>query len=273
MDIYAGQGSPVVAVNDGVVKKIGSSPTEGRYVVLQDVYGNQYTYSRLGSLQHVYPVPKQSSKPPTASPLKTIGANARRADPAPSAPASAGTHAPSTPTPTPPIAYRSRLFAHPLRPVARRAGGLAQVFERQTTGQAYSTFDSYFARGVIQLSPKNADLRPLREGSRVIGGTILGRVGGSSAKQASHVGFQIQPAGKGAPKIDPGPVLDGWKLLASTDIYRAGGKDALAPSSSFSIGIPRGGQWDRLVQHLDSLPNPTVPTKPSKFALPARGHG
>src|SRR5436190_5924093 len=37
LDIFSAAGSPVVAVNDGKVKKIGTSSTKGRYLVLQDV--------------------------------------------------------------------------------------------------------------------------------------------------------------------------------------------------------------------------------------------
>jgi hypothetical protein len=33
----------------------------------------------------------------------------------------------------------------------------------------------------------------------------------------------IQPAGKKAPFIDPKPILDGWKLLEATAVYRAAG--------------------------------------------------
>ena len=48
--------------------------------------------------------------------------------------------------------------------------------------------------------------------------------------------FEIRPAGRGAPRIDPKPILDGWKLLESTAIYRARGKnpfvgpDAVTPT-------------------------------------------
>src|SRR5205823_1367780 len=49
IDIYAAKGAPVVAVNDGVIKEIGHSKAKGHYVVLQDVYGNRYTYSHLGT--------------------------------------------------------------------------------------------------------------------------------------------------------------------------------------------------------------------------------
>ena len=42
---------------------------------------------------------------------------------------------------------------------------------------------------------------------------------------APHMLFEIRPAGRGAPRIDPKPILDGWKLLESTAIYRAAGKN------------------------------------------------
>ncbi len=50
IDIFAKKGAPVVAVNDGVIKKIGRNKKLGRHVVLQDVYGNRYTYAHLGTI-------------------------------------------------------------------------------------------------------------------------------------------------------------------------------------------------------------------------------
>jgi hypothetical protein len=76
----------------------------------------------------------------------------------------------------------------------------------------------------------------LHKGSRVTAGTVLGRIGARSARSAAYVLFQIRPAGKGAPRINPKPILDGWKLLESTSIYRAKGRnpffgaDARTPS-------------------------------------------
>ena len=35
------------------------------------------------------------------------------------------------------------------------------------------------------------------------------------------------PSGRGAPSIDPKPILDGWQLLQATEIYRANGTDVL----------------------------------------------
>ncbi|MGB7589182.1 MAG: lytic murein transglycosylase, partial [Solirubrobacterales bacterium] len=50
INIYSHRGAPVVAVNDGVIEKIGSSKRLGHYIVLQDAYGNRYTYAELGRI-------------------------------------------------------------------------------------------------------------------------------------------------------------------------------------------------------------------------------
>src|SRR5947209_2236030 len=153
IDIFAKPNAPVVAANDGVVKKVGASPSRGKYVVLQDVYGNTYTYSQLGSVQPVYPVPKNITKPNKAA-AKALAANAfQQKDPTPTAPASAGTQTPNAPRAAAPpkkqrapakpakrspaaaasqVTYKARLFAHPRRANASKAGGLEQVFDRQT---------------------------------------------------------------------------------------------------------------------------------------------
>ena len=76
----------------------------------------------------------------------------------------------------------------------------------------------------------------MRQGARVIGGTVLGRIGKGKPRKASHMLFEIRPAGRGAPRVDPKPILDGWKLLESTAIYRAAkknpfvGEDAKTPT-------------------------------------------
>ena len=71
------------------------------------------------------------------------------------------------------------------------------------------------------------DLQPLEEGSEVVAGTVLGRVG-EDDELAPHINFAIRPTGRGAPRIDPKPILDGWKLLESTAIYRAIGQNPFA---------------------------------------------
>jgi hypothetical protein len=99
------------------------------------------------------------------------------------------------------------------------------------------------------LRRADVDLRPLRVGSRVSAGTILGRIGTVSARFAPHLLFQIRPAGKAAPLIDPKPILDGWKLLESTALYRVAHKNPFAATSA-SIGQILLSSKDELAQRV-----------------------
>jgi hypothetical protein len=81
----------------------------------------------------------------------------------------------------------------------------------------------------IQLASSDGSLR---EGSKVIAGTVVGRVGEGEGGVDPHINFSIRPAGRGAPQIDPKPILDGWKLLEATAIYRAKGKNPFAAKLS-----------------------------------------
>jgi Transglycosylase SLT domain/Peptidase family M23 len=236
IDIYARSGSPVVAVNDGVIKKIGESDKLGRYVTLQDVYGNRYTYAHLGSVAKQYPVPKQDATDPDRA-ARALKANGDEEDPKPSAPASAGRQVEeSGDEPAEQAAVvnaeasvpiKDRLFAHPHMEGARQAGGLDQVLDAKARKQgSYETYRNYFSRP-YGLDPRKVTLRRLKKGSRVIGGTIIGRIGRTVEGRAAHLDFSIRPAGRGAPRIDPKPILDGWKLLEATAIYRASGRNVL----------------------------------------------
>jgi hypothetical protein len=40
-----------------------------------------------------------------------------------------------------------------------------------------------------------------------------------------------------------------------------------------AMSVLRPGQWDNLVDRLGEIPNPTVPTKPSRYATPSPEHG
>ena len=238
IDIFAKQGAPVVAVNDGVIKEIGRNKKLGRHVVLQDVYGNRYTYAHLGEISRVYPVPKRDATDPKRS-ATALAANS--ADPAPDQPASAGRQLDSSDTSkakdrggdvparkaqaSAPI--KERLFAHPDMPGARESGGLEQQLDAEARKSGkYETYKNYFSRP-FGLDPSKVRLRPMKKGSRVIGGTILGHIGRTIPGMAPHVDFAIRPAGRGAPNIDPKPILDGWKLLEATAIYRASGRNVL----------------------------------------------
>ena len=251
IQIFSRTGAPVVAVNDGVVKKVGFSRKRGRYLVLQDVYGNRYTYSGLGRVSKYYPVPKaDADKRTSARAIKARGSKAApKKDPAPTSAASAG----RLPEPSkrrlpandvaaasedgPTVAVKDRLFANPSRDGARDSGGLDQLLDSRARKGGYETFRNYFSRP-IGIKAKDVRLRPLKKGARVIAGTIIGRVGRPERTKASHLVFEIRPAGRGAPLIDPKPILDGWKLLEATAIYRANGRNALydPDGDGFSIG-------------------------------------
>jgi hypothetical protein len=252
VSIYAKQNAPVIAVNDGKIVKLGQSDQLGRYIELQDETGNIYTYAHLGSVSKLYPVPKPVKL--TAKQLaKELSATAPTSkEPKPTSPASAGTQG-STATPSPAKATKTiksthitlpttttrastpkaapqpqqqtmvkeRLFADPSRPASYAAGGAQQI---RSSAAQISNFRNYFS-DVLHLAKNQYTLKPLKAGSIVVAGTILGRIAAPTAKSASHMVFMVQPAGKNAPKIDPKPILDGWKLLEATAVYRAAGVD------------------------------------------------
>jgi murein DD-endopeptidase MepM/ murein hydrolase activator NlpD len=183
INIFSHAGAPVVAVNDGTVRRLGRSPKLGRFIVLEDTYGNSYTYAELGGIVHegrttVSPTGKETRLPVESQDL------------------------------------RPRLYALPKR---------SHEDEKATA-----------AAGVDQASEasKSAADPTLRVGSKVIAGTLLARVGAGEEGIDPHINFSIQPAGAGAERIDPKPILDGWKLLEATAIYRAQGQNPFASELS-----------------------------------------
>jgi murein DD-endopeptidase MepM/ murein hydrolase activator NlpD len=177
INIFAAEGAPIVAVNDGIVRKLGRSAKLGRFVVLEDTYGNRYTYAELGEVVRnhrtvVMPTGKEQRIPVESQDL------------------------------------RPRLRALPSR------GEQGQARAAATTESAAANDGS------------------LRVGSKVIAGTVLARIGAAKEGVDSHLNFSIRPAGRGAPRIDPKPILDGWKLLEATAIYRAKGKSPFSAQLS-----------------------------------------
>jgi hypothetical protein len=253
INIFAKRRAPVVAVNDGRVVKLGVNERLGRFVVVQDVYGNRYTYSRLGSLARKHPVPKRRTV--TAAQVARE-LELPKADAKPTAAASAGTQrahdertgskerSAANATSAPEPVAKERLFANPSRPEAYRNGGREQL---EAIGEELTSFRGYFA-APLGLDPRDYLLKPLRKGSSVIAGTILGRIGKTRPELAPHVEFAIRPAGRGAPRIDPKPILDGWKLLDSTAIYRAKGK-----SPFFGAGADRPSTGQVLLMSKEEL--------------------
>ena len=267
IDIFAAAGSPAIAVQDGTVTAIGQSERLGRYVRLRDAYGNTYTYAHLKKVAERVPVPKHQTQSresiarelalPNRDPKPTRAATAGRptkeSAQLTAAPAAAAAAASEFAAPTPAPA-KERLFANPGRSKALPHGGLQQIREAEIELGRGATLRSYFT-GVYGLDPEDVVLKSMTAGRRVVAGTILGRVGRTSKKVSPHLHFEIRPAGRGAPRIDPKPILDGWKLLESTAIYRAQGRNALTDGGA-SIGQILLMSKEALAQHV--LANPRI---------------
>jgi hypothetical protein len=176
INIFAKQGSPVVAVNDGVVRKFGHSSKLGNFVVLEDTYGNRYTYAGLGKLVR------------QGRTVVTPGGKEKK------------------------VPVESQDLRPRLRAIPQRAGAGAAT-EQKVEAKADALLEKAAGNGSIRV------------GSKVIAGTVLAHVAKNSEGIDPHINFSIRPAGKGAPRIDPKPILDGWKLLEATAIYRAKGKN------------------------------------------------
>ncbi|MDQ2622176.1 MAG: lytic murein transglycosylase [Actinomycetota bacterium] len=304
ISIQAQGGAPVIAVNDG---KITSIDSDTGTVVLEDVYGNRYSYAGLGSIASVHPVPQHEGSDNTPPSVEDAPARTRDVDPAlemgtakaaakpspgtakakaqvkpeasvsdeeisevlvdPDAAAraaadqAAGVITEDSPEEPVDVAaerraeqerlsarseattkmmntenMRGRTYASPLRPSNQNRSTIqGQSTEATATAVAmsggvegkpgdYLIYDGSKA-GVYKFKPGTAILKPLRKGSQVIAGTVLGRL---SEQSSSSLTFSIQPGGEDTPQIDPKPFLDGWRLLAETNIYNAQGKNRFA---------------------------------------------
>jgi hypothetical protein len=221
--IYSLARAPVIAVQDGLVVRIGDSSRLGRFISLRDAYGNTYTYAQLGWIARFYPV----LEPHEGRPAHAAAPRTEAAEPRPRAPASAGVQARTQveAAESPAISALSlggALAAGSGQPQGTAAPGAgAGTPPPGAPGapvSAPATTPTSFRAG-----PNDVYLHPLRAGARVIAGTVLGHVASAAGGTEPHMVFQIRPAGRGAPLIDPKPILDGWVSLENTSIYRAGG--------------------------------------------------
>jgi len=230
INIFAREGAPVVAVNDGVITDIGKSKKLGRYIVLRDAYGNRFTYANLGKVSKVYPVAKRNKL--TAEDFKLVSPKPPKKKPKQAASAGANDVKSASDAPDNTEDARKRLYAFPERSNnvdrADLTGQLDKLMRERFPG--YESFKAYFS-SVLRFDRKTMEMQPLKKGSKVIAGTVLGRLG-KTGKLAPHVHFAIRPAGRGTKKIDPKPILDGWKLLEATAIYRAAGKNPFIGGAS-----------------------------------------
>jgi membrane-bound lytic murein transglycosylase B len=211
--LKAAPNASVVAVQDGRIVDVGKSHRLGRFVVLRDVYGDEFTYAALGSVAPSYATPRQA---PAQLLARAVRAEASASARAASALAEPSVGTPITLTVTPPpgahavrrhaavsaVSGKVRLYAHPGNP------------------------DAIVAAELDAPSPPAGPRYPLRSGAEVQTGTVLGRLNVPSGADEGRISFAIRPAGDHG-TIDPRAVLGGWAQLRSA-LYPQGAKTAEA---------------------------------------------
>jgi transglycosylase-like protein with SLT domain len=229
VDLAGKPGAPVVAVQDGRVEHLGHSHKLGRYLVLRDVYGDVFTYAGLGSIVPRYRPAAQAGPLDLARQDRESAAAAQRhaggsavprsgvlsgeaaSDPAPTQPASAGHQ--------PPLTLKVRARA------ARRAAAAAEdpIEAGGETAPAsmgkvrlYAHPGNPVARAAAARAAKSTSLsghwQPLRAGSLVTQGTILGHLTPMTGAGAGELRFAVRPAGDSS-TVDPAPLLANWRQL------------------------------------------------------------
>ncbi len=249
VSIFAKQNAPVIAVNDGKILQIGQNAQWGNYVespgrdrqhlhLLQPGLGPQALsgaqagqadgqaagQGALGSRPE-----RQADRARERRHAEQLSRRRAPSKATKEVKSSAPLTLPVTPAPAAQSQPQGQQQRHgqgaavrqsvPARLLRRR-----RLIQIKNAAAQISSFRNYFS-DVLHLGKNQYTLEPLKKGSIVVAGTILGRIGASTASTASHMVFMIQPAGKNAPYIDPKPILDGWKLLEATAVYRAAGVD------------------------------------------------
>ncbi|HLM86638.1 MAG TPA: lytic murein transglycosylase [Solirubrobacteraceae bacterium] len=246
VELMSAPHASVVAVQDGRIVKLGDSRKLGKYIVLRDVYGDVFTYAGLGSIAPTYLLPKAPTKPTRSPAVEAASAHA----PAPSQPASAGVQSPLTlhvrsPL-TPHAASKSQVTVQAPEQEAPPAGmGRVRLFAHPGNPDARAAAVASAARRARHSSAGRA--LPLRKGSIVASGTVLGHVNMPPGALDGHLRFAIRPAGD-TETVDPGPILANWAQL-QTALHPKGAKatDALLGATASDVFLLSKLQLERAV--------------------------
>jgi membrane-bound lytic murein transglycosylase B len=243
VDLLSAPNASVVAAQDGRVVKLGSSRKLGKYLILRDVYGDVFTYAGLGSIASHYPKPKTPKTPTLGAGSSATGLPAAKAsDAKPTLPATAGHHAPVTLK----VKQRSAKTAGGASAVA---GGEAQA---PSTGKVRlfahpGNPDALASAAKRKRSSTAGQLLPLRAGSIVSKGTVLGRVRTPANASAGHLRFAIRPGGDQT-TIDPRPILKNWtQLTAALHPQGAGGENDLLGATASGVFLMSKDELERTV--------------------------
>jgi Transglycosylase SLT domain len=257
VDLMGAPNSAVVAAQDGRVVKLGSSPELGKYLILRDVYGDVFTYANLGSIASHYPKPKAptthtlGSETSSALPAVAQGGEAK-----PTLPASAGQH--------PPVTLKVKRRGAKATGASASAGDASGALASDVTVSGASEPQAP-ATGKVRLfaHPGNPDALvsaakhkrsttvghqlPLRAGSIVSKGTVLGRVRTPAGAHAGHLRFAVRPGGDQS-TVDPRPILQNWAQLgAALHPQGAKGESDLLGATASGVFLMSQAELERTV--------------------------
>lgn len=235
--------APVLAVENGRIVQLGRSRKLGRYIVLQDTYGDVFTYAGLGSIVPSYRLPKPT---PLSVPKGALSGGQAGADPTPQQAATGGHQLPLTLH----VAAKKQAtsphgdgFAGPIAP-APVGSGKVRVFAHPGNPDALAAARSQAERS--KMAPAGSNV--LTRGSLVAQGTVLGHLGASGENvQHGYLRFAVRPQGA-QQAIDPGPVLHSWAQLATAlRPQGAKGGNVLAGATANGAFLLSAGQLERSV--------------------------
>jgi soluble lytic murein transglycosylase-like protein len=245
VDLMSAPNATVVAAQDGRVVKLGSSKKLGKYLILRDVYGDVFTYAGFGSIASHYPKPKKPKTPKLASSSDASTLPAVKAGEAkPTQPATAGHHAPVT------LKVKQR-SAKPAGGAGASTVSSAGEPEAPSTGKvrlfAHPGNPDALASAAKHSSSIAGKLLPLRAGSIVSKGTVLGRVRTPANASAGHLRFAIRPGGDQS-TVDPRPILKNWSQLgAALHPQGANGENDLLGATASGVFLMSKEELERTV--------------------------
>jgi len=255
--IYAQSGAAVVSAQDGTVVAIGRSRKLGRFIVVRNAFGDRFTYANLASVSAWHPSPKPAQR--SSQILSAAVPSGLTQGPRPTAPASAGAQRTGKSTAALFAANQQRHASRATAAAAAAAPLIATINLRSkpSAGTLFTPIAvlerdiraprraprvhrvhraallaRYFT-GAFGLWPSQLELTPLRIGSHVLAGTILGRLAHNHGKREPHLLFELRPAGSGQPAIDPLPFLGAWSQLETLELHR----NSFGPSPFFGPNL------------------------------------
>lgn len=205
--LVAPTGASVLAVQDGKIVGLGRSRKLGDYVILRDVYGDVFTYAGLGSIATTYAPPKLTGSGEVSG-VVAAGAESQR-ESAPAQAASSGTQSSHT------LHVQTKSSegaeAGSIEPSGEAGEGIGKVRMYAHPGSSYAHAAVARARAAGTLY---GERKPLKVGSVVSQGTVLGQASPGPGSTQSHLRFAISPSGD-AGTVQVQPVLESWRQLGA----------------------------------------------------------